>query len=94
MLMYNVFAKTRKCLRNKKIMLYNDHKCNYPGLWLVNIENSQNYEIESFFEIFYPREIPSNQNFIDIIIKYFPEVIDENDDGISIDANDEDDEDD
>lgn len=64
---------------NQQIMVYNNLKCSYPGLWLFNKENSENYEPESFFETFFPRELPSNDNFIDIIVKYFPATLEGND---------------
>lgn len=75
---------------NQQIMIYNNLKCFYPGLWLCNEDNSKNYDPESLFETFFPREIPSNDNFIDIVINYFPELPEENDDGGMTDQNDDD----
>lgn len=71
----------------QQIMMYNDHKCQYPGMWLVDEERNQIFEVECFFETYFPKEVPSNDNFIDIIIKYFPDLQEGNEEVIDNDEN-------
>ncbi|OHT06003.1 hypothetical protein TRFO_26076 [Tritrichomonas foetus] len=59
----------------KQIILENDMNCQFPGLWLIsNSENGRRYEIESFFERKFPKEIPSNELFIESIMEHFPKI--------------------
>lgn len=56
-------------------LLINDYHIHYPDAWLFSEESHTHFNIESFFESFYPRETSSNAHYMDSILKQFRHVI-------------------
>ena len=54
-----------------QITLLNDKSCKNGGIWLI-LDDQHKYETETFFEEYYPKELPTNEKFIYSIMKHFP----------------------